>query len=96
MTKQATDKVFHAIVHGMVQGVSFRYHTRAAASTLGVRGWVRNLPDGTVEVLAQGDDRDLRELLRWLKDGAPASRVDKLDVDWRDPSDSSKPFKIIY
>ncbi len=94
--KQATDKMFHAIVHGRVQGVSFRYHTRATASTMGLSGWVRNLPDGTVEVLAQGDERDLRDLLRWLKDGPPASRVDKLDIDWRDPVDSTEPFKIIY
>ncbi len=92
----STDKMFHAIVHGMVQGVSFRYHTRAAASTLGVRGWVRNLPDGTVEVMAQGDDRNLRELLRWLNDGPPASRVHKIDINWRDPAGSSEPFKIIY
>ena len=84
----STDKMFHAVVRGRVQGVSFRYHTRVAASALGVSGWVRNLPDGTVEVLAQGDDRDLRELLRWLEDGPPASRVDKVDVDWRDPGDS--------
>ena len=96
MTKQTTDKVFHAIVHGKVQGVSFRYRTRAEARTLGLNGWVRNLPDGTVEVLAQGDDRDLRELLRWLKDGPPSSRVDTIDIDWRDPTESSEPFKIIY
>ena len=96
MTNQTTNKVFHAVVHGRVQGVSFRYHTRTAASTLGLNGWVRNLPDGTVEVLAQGDERDLRELLRWLKDGPPGSRVDKLDVNWRDPADSTEPFKIIY
>jgi acylphosphatase len=96
MMKQVTDKLFHAIVHGRVQGVSFRYHTRAAASTLGLCGWVKNLPNGTVEVLAQGDEGDLRDLLRWLENGPPASRVDKLDIDWRDPANSTESFEIIY
>ena len=96
MMKQVSDKLFHAIVHGRVQGVSFRYHTRAAASTLGLSGWVRNLPNGTVEVLAQGDEGDLRDLLRWLEGGPPTSRVDKLDIDWRDPANSTESFEIIY
>ena len=73
---------FHAIVHGRVQGVFFRAGTRDEALRLGVGGWVRNLPDGTVEVSAMGGEPELQALLDWLHHGPPGARVERVDVEW--------------
>ena len=72
----------HAIVHGRVQGVFFRDSTRSEAQRLGLSGWVRNNPDGTVEVEAVGARPALEELHDWLGLGPPAARVDRVDADW--------------
>ncbi|HXE98314.1 MAG TPA: acylphosphatase [Dongiaceae bacterium] len=68
------------IVHGRVQGVAFRHHTCRRALELGVTGWVRNLPDGSVEGLFEGDDTAVKALVEWCRSGPPAARVDRLDV----------------
>jgi acylphosphatase len=66
-------------VSGLVQGVSFRYWTRETATRLGLRGWVRNLPDGGVEVLAQGTEEATERLRRALHDGPPMSQVQAVE-----------------
>eukprot|EP00831_Metopus_contortus_P006159 TRINITY_DN12321_c0_g1_i1.p2 TRINITY_DN12321_c0_g1~~TRINITY_DN12321_c0_g1_i1.p2 ORF type:complete len:318 (-),score=103.43 TRINITY_DN12321_c0_g1_i1:382-1335(-) len=71
----------HAIVHGQVQGVWFRGWTREIAGEIGVTGWVRNLPDGTVETLAQGDANQLDRFQIRLKDGPPLARVTRIDAE---------------
>ena len=58
-----------ALVHGFVQGVSFRWHTRQRASSLGLTGYVRNCADGSVEVVAEGQGNEVQELLNWLHEG---------------------------
>ncbi|MBX9927499.1 MAG: acylphosphatase [Gemmatimonadaceae bacterium] len=63
------------VVHGVVQGVGFRYFVRREATALGLSGWVRNLPDGSVEVLADGSDGALVALASRLQQGPPASQV---------------------
>ena len=75
-------KSLHAIVHGRVQGVYFRAYAQDEAVRLGLGGWVRNLPDGTVEVLAAGPAEALHEFLVWLHHGPATSRVDRVDVAW--------------
>ncbi len=69
----------HALVEGRVQGVGFRASTVAAARRLGLGGWVRNLPDGRVELKAWGDQAALAQLREWLRQGPPFARVDRLD-----------------
>ena len=69
----------HCHVEGLVQGVCFRDSTRRQARTLGLRGWVRNLPDGRVELQACGDPQALRKLRAWLSQGPPQARVARLD-----------------
>ena len=64
------------VVSGRVQGVSFRYHTLRAAVDIGVRGYVRNLPDGRVQVVAQGDDAQLAAMREYVHRGSPWARVD--------------------
>ncbi|GLC27210.1 acylphosphatase [Roseisolibacter agri] len=68
----------HVRVEGRVQGVGFRWFVREAAVGLGLSGWVRNLPDGSVEVLAAGDATALATLRTRLAEGPPHARVDRL------------------
>ncbi len=69
-----------AVVQGRVQGVGFRFFAERAARELGVRGWVRNLPDGSVEAVAEGDDEALATFIERLQRGPLSSRVDRVDV----------------
>ena len=69
------------IARGRVQGVGFRAATAHEARRLGLRGWVRNRPDGDVEVLAGGDAAAIDALLIWLRHGPRGARVTGLDVD---------------
>jgi acylphosphatase len=71
-----------AVVHGRVQGVSFRWNAREEARRLGLSGWVRNLPEGTVDVYAVGRDDALERFLAWLGTGPPGARVTRVDASW--------------
>jgi acylphosphatase len=68
------------IISGRVQGVGFRFFTEAAAMREGIDGWVRNLPDGRVEVAAEGDADAMDRFERAVRHGPPAARVDDVDV----------------
>ena len=70
----------HFLVSGRVQGVGFRYHARAAARSLRLSGWVRNLSDGRVESVAEGASRDLDAFESWLRNGPEFARVDRVEV----------------
>jgi acylphosphatase len=70
-----------AIVAGRVQGVGFRFFAARAARDLGVHGWVRNRPDGTVETLAEGAQEAVELYLERLRLGPPVSRVDSVEVE---------------
>jgi len=69
-----------AVVIGRVQGVGFRFFAERAARELGVRGWVRNLPDGSVETLAEGDEASVRRYIERLRQGPRLSRVEAVEV----------------
>ena len=68
------------VVTGRVQGVGFRFFVNEAARREGLRGWVCNLPDGRVEVLAEGDEESVDRLERQIRRGPPAARVQQVDV----------------
>ena len=68
-------KTMHCYISGRVQGVCFRMYTEQQAQLLGLRGWVRNLPDGRVEVKASGDEEQLKQLRAWLKHGPELANV---------------------
>jgi acylphosphatase len=70
-----------AVVRGVVQGVGFRYHTHQIAQQLGVRGFVRNLPDGTVEIVAVGTSDQLKSLLQWASQGPAGARVAQVEAE---------------
>ncbi len=69
------------LIHGRVQGVGFRWWARSLANDLGIRGSVRNLPDGSVELIAGGGDEAIALLRTALNDGPPGSRVERLDEE---------------
>jgi len=83
----------HIRIRGLVHGVSFRSSMAQLASDLGVRGWVRNLPDGTVEAFLEGDDRKVRRVIDWAKLGPPRARVDKVEVEPATPR-NHRDFRI--
>ncbi len=84
----------HAIVRGRVQGVNFRHSTVTQASRLGLLGWVRNQPDGSVEVLAEGPRPVLEELLAFLRHGPPSARVSGVDPVWQPATQSYRQFEV--
>jgi acylphosphatase len=69
-------------VRGRVQGVFFRASARETALSLGIAGWVRNLPDGSVEIYAEGDEPLVREMIEWCRRGPPLAAVAGVDVRW--------------
>lgn len=68
------------LISGLVQGVNFRYYTRAAALETAVSGWVRNNADGRVEAVFEGEQEAVERMLAWCHRGSPHGRVDKVDV----------------
>jgi acylphosphatase len=91
-----SDKRVHAIVHGRVQGVFFREYTRRKAQQLGLDGWVRNLPDRTVETVFQGAPDKVAEMEQWLYSGSPQSEVTQVDTHEEEPGDGPPGFTIRY
>lgn len=85
----------HVIVHGLVQGVFFRDHTRRQAVILGVGGWVRNRRDGTVEAVIEGDADKVAAMVEWLRTGSPHSVVESLDIQDEEPR-GEKGFDIRF
>jgi acylphosphatase len=89
-------KQVRTIVSGRVQGVWFRARTRDKAVALGVTGFVRNLPDGTVEIVAQGEESQIDALMSWARQGPPMAEVSGLKVD-EIPNDADySSFEVRY
>ena len=100
MSQQAA---LHAVVHGLVQGVNFRYFVLRNARLLGLTGYVRNLQDAgadweneRVEVVAEGDREKLEQLVSQLNVGPRAARVKRVDVNWSEASGKYGRFDIEY
>ena len=81
-------------ISGNVQGVGFRDFTRRTAQSLGVRGWVRNRGDGAVEVLVEGEDGQLDQLLDALGDGPSSARVEGVEVEEIEPTGEFEGFAV--
>ncbi len=93
----SANKRIHAFVNGHVQGVGFRYFTQREASRLDLTGEVRNLPDGRVEVVAEGEEPVLMEFLSILKRGPSAfSHVTSVDADWSSARGDYKDFDVTF
>lgn len=90
------DPRLHVYISGHVQGVFFRDWTRRNAQELGLKGWVKNLPDRRIEAVFEGPKAKLEEMLRRCLDGPGAAKVEHVDVIWEKATDEFKTFEIIY
>lgn len=86
----------HVIVTGRVQGVYFRGNTRDEAKKQGVNGGIRNLPDGRVEAIFEGEKEDVDKLIDFVSKGPSHAKVTDLEVDWRDYKGEFTDFRICY
>jgi len=97
MTKDLNKKIrLYILISGRVQGIGFRFFTRHHASTLGITGYVKNLVNGKVEVVAEGKESDLEEFVRRLKQGPSLARVIDIKIDRRKYKGNFKRFSIEY
>lgn len=75
----------HVYISGRVQGVFFRDSTREKARELGVNGWVRNMRDGRVEAVFEGDDNQVNKMVEWCHEGPSSAKVDKVEISKEEP-----------
>ncbi len=90
------EKRVHAIVSGRVQGVWYRASTRDEARRLGLTGWVKNLPDGRVELVAEGSASTVDALIKWCHQGPPYAKVDRVDVEEQEPTGKYDAFDVHF
>jgi len=83
-------------ISGIVQGVFFRATMKEVADSLGVKGWVRNLPDGRVEALVEGPEDRVKEIIRWAHKGPRLAKVEKVEVIWEPYKGDLYTFSIRY
>lgn len=86
----------HIIVKGKVQGVGFRYFTQMKAGQYGITGWVKNLPNGDVEIVASGERENIEKFIKTLKEGAPFSKVTDVIVNEWEKTEPLQSFTIRY
>ncbi len=86
----------HVLIEGRVQGVFFRASTRDEARARGLTGWARNLPDGRVEALFEGDKQTVADMLKWCYKGPPYAYVDHVEVEWQAHQGDLTDFRIVY
>lgn len=84
----------HITVYGKVQGVGFRYHTQQQATQLELTGYVKNLPDGCVEIVAEGSAEALSQFQVWVSQGPPAAQVRQLTVSLQSATEEFDSFSI--
>lgn len=86
----------HLIVSGRVQGVYFRAETQEQAAAMGLTGWVRNKPDRSVEIVAEGSREDVEKLIGWCRQGPPGAEVSGVKVAWENYTGEFEKFKITF
>ena len=90
-------KQLSLIIHGHVQGINFRWDTKKQARDLGLVGFVKNAPDGTVQIVAQGEEDALTKLQKWCKNGPDFAKVTRVEEEWEDISVATfNVFEIVY
>ncbi|MFC1538822.1 acylphosphatase [Candidatus Latescibacterota bacterium] len=91
-----SESAVHIIAHGRVQGVGFRFFVRDKANLFGLKGWVRNCSDGTVEIHAEGSKEILRDFVTEVEKGPIFGNVSDLTVDWIEPENAFTGFNIKF
>lgn len=86
----------HMIISGRVQGVFFRQNTLKKAKELSVLGWVRNLQDGRVEAVFEGEKKKVEEIVNWAKKGPVSAKVENVEIEWQDCKGEFNNFELRY
>ena len=89
-------KRVHLVIEGVVQGVFYRASTRDQAARRGLTGWVCNLPDGSVECVAEGEEGALQALVAWCQQGPPGARVARVVETWSEATGQLDRFRVRY
>jgi acylphosphatase len=84
------------VIRGRVQGVFFRQSTKEMAERLGLTGWAKNCPDGSVAAVFEGEKQSVEAAITWCRQGPPAARVSDLEVDWQEFREEFSDFSIRY
>lgn len=92
--KPKTHVSAHIFIHGHVQGVSFRANLWREAKKHGITGWVRNLKDGRMEAVLQGEEDKVEEVIKWCRRGPPAAKVEKVEVAYEEGPENHTRFDI--
>ena len=87
---------YHMMADGRVQGVGFRYFVQMEADRHKIAGWVKNRADGTVEILAEGEEDKLKKFLLKVREGPSFGHVSRLDKEWLEPSNKYRDFQIVF
>jgi len=87
-------KRLHLIIHGHVQGVCFRAFIQQNTTKLSLKGFARNLDNGTVELIAEGEEENLKQLLQLCKKGPESAEVTTINTNWQEYKDEFKEFSI--
>jgi len=97
-TKNEDKKIKRAriTVKGRVQGIFFRSSTKRIAAKLGLKGYVKNLPDGNVEVVAEGNEEKIKKLIEFCKTGPSLSKVEDADIKFEKPTKEFGGFEVRY
>ena len=85
----------HVTITGYVQGVFFRHSTAQRARAAGLTGWVKNLADGRVEALIQGEREPVERLVAWCEHGPPHASVERIEVEWETVSGDFSGFQTL-
>ena len=86
----------HVFVSGRVQGVNFRWYTQRKAQELELTGWVRNVWDGRVEAMFEGEEKAVQRAVDWCYVGAPSARVDQVEVNYEGATGEFSHFRITW
>lgn len=84
------------LITGRVQGVFFRANAQSMARKLLIRGWVTNLTNGNLEIVAEGEEENLQQFINWCRKGPPGALVNKVEVTWGEFEGKFSDFRIIY
>lgn len=88
-------KRVHILIFGQVQGVSFRYFATREANLLGITGWVRNKPDGSVEIEVEGKQEDLKDFIKWCYNGPEGAIIEDIKEEWKIYKGEFDKFEIV-
>lgn len=87
-------KRIHVVIRGRVQGVFFRASAQREARQLGLTGWIKNRNDGSVEMVVEGEEDQVKDFLAWAQHGPSTARIDKVETKWRSYTGEFSDFRI--